>query len=216
MALSVRRFVRRRRLRAIFDHLYSDTVPSWDTGRPQPELVNLAAAGGITGNVLDIGCGSGENVLYLRQMGLAATGMDLSSEAIRSARVKAQARRLDTRFLVGDALNLASLGSRFDTIIACGLFHLFSEQEQRRLAASVSGALREGGTFVMLALSRENGPGPWPPGESVEEIKRAFTDSWRMDFIRPARFESRYEELQARGGAKAWLASFTNLQSQDR
>ncbi len=47
-----------------FEQMYQGQAP-WDTGRPQPAIVKLAEAGQIRGSVLDVGCGTGENVLYL-------------------------------------------------------------------------------------------------------------------------------------------------------
>ena len=47
-----------------FNPAYRGTPP-WDIGRPQPDFVRLEEAGEIRGSVLDVGCGSGENVLYL-------------------------------------------------------------------------------------------------------------------------------------------------------
>ena len=51
-----------------FDDAY-DGTPPWDIGRPQREVVRLAEAGEITGDVLDVGCGTGENSLWLAEQG---------------------------------------------------------------------------------------------------------------------------------------------------
>src|SRR5881628_1922631 len=48
----------------LFESAYLGTPP-WDIGRSQPAIMRLAETGQITGLVLDIGCGTGENVLYL-------------------------------------------------------------------------------------------------------------------------------------------------------
>ncbi|HLA47035.1 MAG TPA: class I SAM-dependent methyltransferase, partial [Thermoplasmata archaeon] len=47
-----------------FNAAYAGTPP-WDIGRPQPEFVRLEEAGAIKGRVLDVGCGTGENALFL-------------------------------------------------------------------------------------------------------------------------------------------------------
>ena len=58
-----------------FDNLYrgeplidggpaSSSVP-WDVQAAQPSVMELEALGGISGEVLDIGCGLGENAIYL-------------------------------------------------------------------------------------------------------------------------------------------------------
>ncbi len=65
-----------------FESAYHGTPP-WDIGRPQPAIVRLAETGQITGSVLDVGCGTGENVLYLAQRHMAAMGIDGAPTAIR-------------------------------------------------------------------------------------------------------------------------------------
>jgi len=51
-----------------FDAAYRGTPP-WDIGRPQKEFVELMRRGEITGSVLDIGCGTGEQALFFAQEG---------------------------------------------------------------------------------------------------------------------------------------------------
>src|SRR6202048_471408 len=91
-----------------FDEAYTSRRPPWDIGQPQPAFVALAEAGRITGKVLDVGCGTGENALFLCQRGLDVLGLDLSSVAIAEARMKAQARRVLARFVAGKALGLGN------------------------------------------------------------------------------------------------------------
>ena len=47
-----------------FESAYQETAP-WDIPGPQPAIVGLEEAGEIRGSVLDAGCGTGENALYL-------------------------------------------------------------------------------------------------------------------------------------------------------
>ena len=94
---------------ADFDAMYTGTPP-WDIGRPQGSLRAVADAGGLTGRVLDAGCGTGEHALMAAALGLDATGIDGSPRAIDLARHKAAERGLAARFLLADALDLASLG----------------------------------------------------------------------------------------------------------
>ena len=53
---------------SFFDEAYTGS-PKWDIGRPQDEFTKVALEGGIKGSVLDIGCGTGENVYVLREPG---------------------------------------------------------------------------------------------------------------------------------------------------
>lgn len=49
----------------VFFNTASDGRLPWETGRPQTEFMQLEQAGEILGSVLDVGCGTGENALYL-------------------------------------------------------------------------------------------------------------------------------------------------------
>ena len=73
----------------------------WDITRPQGVFV--AAAKRITGAVLDCGCGTGENALYFAAHGRQVLGIDFLDEPIRRARLKANERGVNAKFLVRDA-----------------------------------------------------------------------------------------------------------------
>ena len=75
-----------------FNPAYRGTPP-WDIGRPQPDFVRLEEAGEIQGSVLDVGCGTGEHVLYLASRGHDAWGVDLAPLAIDIARRKSAERQ---------------------------------------------------------------------------------------------------------------------------
>jgi hypothetical protein len=51
------------------DASFRDGPAPWNVGRPQPAVERLAAAAGFAGAVLDAGCGTGENALYVASLG---------------------------------------------------------------------------------------------------------------------------------------------------
>ncbi len=188
-----------------FDDLYVGTPP-WDTGRPQSEIVRLADAGAITGRVLDVGCGTGENAIELAQRGLPVLGIDASPRAIAKARAKAEERRSTAEFLVWDALDLASLGRTFDTAIDSGLFHVFSDEERPRFAESLASVLAPGGRYFLMCFS-EHQPGEWGPRRvTQQEIRETFAGRWRVDSMAQARFDTNFAE-----SIHAWVAKLTRV-----
>ena len=62
--------------------------PRWDGTEPRPELTELAK-GRAPGRALDLGCGTGSDVLYLAGLGWDATGVDFVPRAIATARSRA-------------------------------------------------------------------------------------------------------------------------------
>ncbi len=66
--------------------------PPWDIGKPQP--VFQAAADKVTGWILDVGCGTGENALFFAGKGHAVTGIDFLEGPIAEAKAKAVERGL--------------------------------------------------------------------------------------------------------------------------
>ena len=188
------------------EDLYT-SPPPWDIGRPQPAFWVLAQDGVIRGRVLDAGCGTGEHALMAAGLGLDATGVDIASNALRTAQAKARDRGLTARFLRQDARRLADLGESFDTVLDCGLFHIFTADDRAAYVESLRSALAPGGRYAMLGFSDQQ-PGDWGPHRlSREEITAAFTRGWRIDSLEPATIEVTTEP----DGIRAWLATLTRI-----
>jgi len=68
------------------------------------------------GDVLDVGCGTGENFDYLKKAA-TVTALDVSSEMIEEARRRRRQLGADIRLLVGDAEELPFPEAGFDTVI---------------------------------------------------------------------------------------------------
>src|ERR1041385_1245211 len=163
--------------------------PPWDIGRAQPAFVELANEGLIKGSVLDVGCGTGEVTPERAERGHEAWGIDVVASAIDQARAKARLRGLKATFLVGDALEMEHLNRTFDTVIDCGLFHVFSDPERDVYADQLGRVLKPGGRLHILCLSDwEDASWGGPRRVSQAEIIDTFRDGWRVDDIREARF----------------------------
>jgi SAM-dependent methyltransferase len=167
--------------------------------------VALAEAGALRGRVLDVGCGTGEHALLAAGLGLEATGVDSSPRAIERAQSKARERGLPARFLVGDALRLSDLNQEFESVLDCGLFHVFDDADRVRFVDSLAAVMAPGARYHMLCFS-DAAPGLWGPRRvSQDEIRAAFAVGWRVDSIEPAGLEVNL----APGRMPAWLTSVT-------
>jgi cyclopropane fatty-acyl-phospholipid synthase-like methyltransferase len=183
----------------------TDTPPPWDIGRPQPAFARLAEDGLLRGQVLDAGCGRGEQALLAAAHGADAMGVDISPSAIEQARRKAAERGLTVRFEVADALDLGQLGLTFDTVIDCGLFHTFDDDARARYVTSLASVLRTGGSCYLMCFS-DRQPGDFGPRRvRQDELRAAFSDGWSVESIVAGTFEVNVE-FPTRT-AQAWLAT---------
>jgi SAM-dependent methyltransferase len=151
-----------------------------------------------------VGCGTGENALYIATPGLAVLGIDVAPTAVAIARGKAAARGVDVEFAVADALQLRQLGRTFETVLDCGLFHTFDSHERSRYAASLASVTRHDGTLYVLCFSDQGADrGPHPVAQP--DLRAAFTptNGWHVAAIESARTLTRFHDH----GAPAWLAT---------
>ena len=190
-----------------FEATYQAGHAPWDIGRPQPEIVTLAAEGEIVGDVLDGGCGTGENALYLASLGRRVMGVDAAPTAVARAQAKAAERAVPVAFAVADALDLAKLRRRFETVVDCGLFHTLDPEQRRPYAHSLCEVLSPGGTLHLLCFSDEEPPGPGPHRIAEHELGDAFRGIFVTSRIRPGRFETTQPDFRPR----AWVATLTRI-----
>ena len=181
--------------------------PPWDIGRPQAAFQALADAGMIDGRVLDVGCGTGEHALMCAARGLAVTGVDLAENALQSARRKAEERGLAARFLRLDARRLGELGESFDTVLDCGLFHIFDPGARPAYVAGLAAVTRPGARYFMLCFSDQQPGDQGPHRLTRPEITAAFAEGWRIETIDPATIEVTTDP----GGIRAWSVAVERI-----
>jgi SAM-dependent methyltransferase len=191
-----------------WDASYQDGPAPWDIGRPQQALVRLASEGAFTSPVLDAGCGTGENALYLASLGLSVFGVDVAETALAIARNKADERGIEVRFAAADAFELDRLRRRFETVLDSGLFHTCDADERPRYVTSLASVTEHGGTLYVLCFSDE-GPDTGPHPVSQDDLRAAFNarTGWSVATINPDRLETRFHD----NGAPAWCATIKRI-----
>jgi SAM-dependent methyltransferase len=122
--------------------------------------------------LIDLGCGSGRNVIEAAKLGLDAIGVDLSPESIIIARDYAKRMKLSkkTKFFVGDLLkiNTKTLGKFDYCILQEVIEHVEDYQKLIDIAYSL---LKKGG---ILFLTTPNDPSQWNLLDDYAEHKRRF------------------------------------------
>ena len=125
----------------------------------------------------------------IAERGMEVVGVDFAPAAIDEARRKAAERGLSVDFQVADALDLASLGRQFRTVIDSGVFHTFDDRDRLIYVGSLAGVVAPGGVLHLLCFS-ELTPGDVGPRRVTQaELREAFADGWDVERIEAERFE---------------------------
>jgi SAM-dependent methyltransferase len=107
-------------VRLFYEAWYRVASPPW-SGAPRSELVELVTSGALKpGRALDLGCGEGDNAVFLAQHGFAVTAVDFAPAAIAKARRKARAAGVSVDFLVDDLTRPQLLRGTFDLLVDYG------------------------------------------------------------------------------------------------
>jgi methyl halide transferase len=187
-----------------WDERYTDGEAPWDTGEPDNNLVEFIGAGSVRpGRVLEIGCGTGTNAVWLAKRGFTVLGVDVSSVAIERAREKATATSVDCRFEQRDFLHDELTGSPFDFVFDLGCLHCFDEPADRaRFASRVASLLHPDGCWLSLIGSTEGPEREWggPPCYSAREVTAAIEPALKILALRAIKFHVKLPEP-----ALAWL-----------
>lgn len=194
---------------SFWENVYHATPP-WDVRHPQKAFMELFRNNEIkTGRILDVGCGTGDNAIFLASKGFTVIGIDIAPSAIRIAKSKAIEHNVKVDFQVLNSLELDLHFNKneFDDIIDSGLFHTLTNKERPGFAKKIHYVLRNGGNYFMLCFSDKELGRIGPRRISKNEIIQIFSPLFRINYIHETIFESRIHT----NGAKAYITSVTKV-----
>ncbi|MEZ4407893.1 MAG: class I SAM-dependent methyltransferase [Polyangiales bacterium] len=188
---------------------YEGDAPPWVIGHAQPVVRELVARGALRGRVLDVGCGTGENAVYVARHGATVTAIDYAPRAVEQARALAEREGVSITLAVGDALSLAGLPTDFDVALDTGVFHVFSDEERPRYRDAVAARLAPGGTLFVVCFSEREPAWGGPRRVTREELRSSLEGPFAWEGAEATRYENR---MGSDGGAAhAWLATLRRL-----
>lgn len=166
----------------------------WDSGITPPEVMAFLASH-PAGRALDVGCGTGTNVITLAQHGWQVTGIDMSFLAIRAARAKLRASGVEARVLRADIRRNVELASPFNLALDIGCSHSLDTAGRSSYAGNLRRWVVPGGWFLLYSFLAGDGSGNrWP---AVEAIRAAYEPAFGL---------SNVEHGDFRGRPSAWFA----------
>jgi SAM-dependent methyltransferase len=160
-----------------WDERYKVKDLPWDTGLVAPELSEYFAA--LAPNekpeaVLEVGCGTGTNAVWMAQQGAKVNATEIAPTALEKAVERAQSLKVQVDFHLLDICEKAPVtaGSQ-DFIFDRGVYHVIPQESRPIFVAKLHQALKPAGRWLCIAGSkdeaREN-PEVGPPQLSACEL----------------------------------------------
>jgi ubiquinone/menaquinone biosynthesis C-methylase UbiE len=149
----------------------------WDGHSLANSLTTLVEGGSLSPTTaLDLGCGTGDNAIYLADHGWHVTGVDYVDKALAKARTKAGDRSVT--FTRADVTQLRSEGvtGSFDLVIDSGCLHGMNAADRDAYVREVSAVTAQGGRLLIVAFIPGSTKGV--PGITPGEVQRRFAAGW--------------------------------------
>jgi ubiquinone/menaquinone biosynthesis C-methylase UbiE len=143
----------------IYDYLvYNNFKDDYEVG----EIINKTSPTSSS-KILDIGCGTGNQVVNFGSKGYEVLGIDISPSMIKKAKEKYP----DYDFKVADASNGDKFNSNTFTHITCLYFTLYYFPNKRQLFENIYKWLMPGGYFIVHLVDRKMFDPILPPGNPL-------------------------------------------------
>ena len=155
--------------------------PPWDRGISPPELFDFIATH-PAGRAIDLGCGTGTNVITLAQNKWTVTGVDYARRAIQIAKRKTQSAKVNVDLHVGDVTKLKGIDGPFNLALDLGCFH--GIQEKSDYLAQLNRVLAPGGYWLLYGIFSTAQFRSGLAAADVEFIQsEGFRLLWRQDGV---------------------------------
>ena len=174
-----------------WDALYRQGTPSWDTGVPAAELVRVVEEQLVPGGtVLEIGCGTGADAIYLVRKGFEVTAVDISPMAVERARVRAECENALPRFVCADVFRFAPAAGKFDLVYDAGFYHFIRQTDLDAFLDVLWRVTRPGSYYLTLAGAAGETAEGGPPQVSADDIHDELGRLFEQVHVRPCRIAS--------------------------
>lgn len=138
--------------RLLFQYWYFGQ-PKWDTGISPPELLDfIKKHAHEPGRAIDIGCGTGTNVITLAKAGWQVTGVDFAPRAIRLARQKLKSSGAQADLRISDATLLNGIIGPYELALDIGCFHSIQKNRKSGYLKQLNRILAPDGFWLMYGF----------------------------------------------------------------
>jgi SAM-dependent methyltransferase len=175
-----------------WDDHYRRGTPPWETGAPSTELARVIREERIAPQrVIELGCGSGVNAVWLAQQGFEVTGVDLSPLALERAAARATAAGVVVRFEEDDVLGLRREYEPFPLFFDRGCYHAVRRSDPAAYVRTLLRMTAPSALGLILAGNDRSThkPGEGPPVVSEAELRSELSGTFEIIRLREFEFD---------------------------
>ena len=129
-------------------------------------------------NILDVGCGSGRDAVYMARKGGKVTAVDFSKELLKIAKIKSKSVNWieDSLPKLSKVVTLES----FDFILASAVLMFLNEKSQIDSITKLISLLQVGGVFVFSIKEDKNDQNIFPLNKVIPEKLKELKCSYKI------------------------------------
>jgi 2-polyprenyl-3-methyl-5-hydroxy-6-metoxy-1,4-benzoquinol methylase len=160
----------------IYERIDNPEKLPWAHTEPTPFLDAIVKSRSTPGTVLDIGCGSGVDSVYLAEQGWDVTAMDFALDALDMTRARAEHAGVTMNYLQADAVT-HNLPKKFDIVVDAGVLHNMKRARHEAYKQQLMNWLSDDGDLVLVHFEKRHTTDWRPIGPrrvSRENIKKFF------------------------------------------
>lgn len=167
-----------------WEKVYESNATPWDVGKPEDALVEFINNGFVKPcRVLEIGCGNGNDAIFLAKKGFDVTAIDISKRAITEAKGRTEKAGVRCSFFAEDITELKSVSGKFGFVYDRACFHFIPEEKRGKYIKTVKEFLLKDGYFLLIVSSDKDAvKGPYI--FSKEDIRKIFGNDFNILDIR--------------------------------
>ncbi len=167
----------------------------WETGKPWAELIRIIEEGTIKPQtILELGCGSGADAVYLAKRRFEVTAVDSSPLALEMAHSRAEQENALVRLVLDDVFNFCKSVEPFDLVYDAGFYHFIRQANLDQFLDLLWGITKPGSYYLTLAGNADDTSDGGPPRVTEQEIRSELGRLLEVVHLRPFRFEGTNDE----------------------
>ena len=180
-----------------YDAMYRWWAP-WDSVGVRGDLRALLDSGRVSPEThprtVDLGCGTGANVVHLAAEGFESWGVDFSEVALHKAEERRAAAGVEAHFVRGDltGASIDGVDGPFDLIVDFGTLDDLRGEDQLAMIATIDRLSQPGTLFLCFCFFGEKrdlplfsleAPARWMPNPTIRpgQMEAWFGDRWDVE-----------------------------------